>query len=81
MTNALTNSIPHMALAGGADPALRKKEVAALIGVSVATLDRMVGRAEFPVPLELSRRRIGWRLCVVQAWLASRPARAGRAEH
>jgi predicted DNA-binding transcriptional regulator AlpA len=64
------------AIASGTDPILNKRQTASMIGVSVSTLDRMRKRKEFPPPIDVSGgRRIGWRLSVVQAWLASRPTR------
>ena len=56
-----------------AEQILNKVETASLIGVSVSTLDRMVKRGDFPKPLRLSLRRVGWPLSVVLSWIASRP--------
>jgi predicted DNA-binding transcriptional regulator AlpA len=50
------------AIASGADPIVSKRETALLVGVSVSTLDRMIRRKEFPRPLQLSVRRVGWPL-------------------
>ncbi len=61
---------------GGADTILNKKQVAAMIGVSISTLDRLVDRREFDEPRQLSTRRVGWALSYVQAWIASRPQHA-----
>jgi predicted DNA-binding transcriptional regulator AlpA len=58
------------------DTILNKKQVAAMISVSVSTLDRMVERQEIDKPRQLSTRRVGWALSYVQAWIASRPQRA-----
>jgi predicted DNA-binding transcriptional regulator AlpA len=63
------------AIASGADQILNKRQTASMIGVSVSTLDRMRKRKEFPPPIEVSLRRVGWLLSVVQAWIASRPTR------
>jgi predicted DNA-binding transcriptional regulator AlpA len=69
-------SVSRLAALTGADAMLNKKQVAAMIGVSVSTLDRMVDREEFDEPRQLSPRRVGWLLSTVQAWIASRPKRA-----
>ena len=61
---------------GSADTILNKKQVAAMIGVSISSLDRMIKRGEFDQPRQLSPRRVGWPLSYVQAWIASRPQRA-----
>ena len=48
---------------------LTKRETARVCGFSISTLDRL---ADAPVKLQLSVRRVGWRLEDVLAWLASR---------
>ena len=53
---------------------LSRRQVAALLGVSAATLGRMVHRGEFPAPIRLSRGRVGWRRATVERWLAEREA-------
>jgi predicted DNA-binding transcriptional regulator AlpA len=58
-----------------ADSILNKKLVAAMIGVSVSTLDRMVKAGTFPQAKKISPRRVGWRLSAVQAWISSGPQR------
>ena len=57
---------------------LTRRQVAEVIGVSPSTLDRMVGRGEFPPPLRLSPGRVGWRRTTVQRWLAEREAASVR---
>ena len=52
---------------------LRRWEVAELIGLSQATLYRMVSRGESPRPVQISPRCTGWRADEVEEWLASRP--------
>jgi predicted DNA-binding transcriptional regulator AlpA len=67
----------HEALAAASgDTILKKKQVAAMISVSLSTLSRMIERGEFDQPHQLSPRRVGWPLSTVQAWIASRPQRA-----
>lgn len=51
------------------DGVLRRREVAAMLGVSRTTLWRMVSRKEMPPPIELSRGRIGWRAQTLRRWL------------
>ena len=69
-------SFPTLAIASGADPIVNKKETALLVGVSLSTLDRMIARNDFPRPLQLSLRRVGWPLSLIQAWISSRSASA-----
>ena len=56
---------------------LRRWEVAELIGLSQATLYRMVSRGEFPRPVQISPRCTGWRADEVQEWVSSRPQAKG----
>jgi prophage regulatory protein len=51
---------------------LRLKAVRALTGVSRSTIWRLCRRGEFPQPLKLTARLIGWRAAEVQQWLDSR---------
>jgi len=67
-------TVPTVALAGGADPILNKKQTSAIVGLSPSTIDRSIPHA-FPPPVQLSARRVGWRLSTIQAWLEARPAR------
>jgi len=34
----------------------------------------MIGRGEFPAPVKLGARAVGWRRSDIEAWLESRPA-------
>ena len=47
-------------------------ETADLIGISIRTLPRMVERGDFPSPLQLGGRRIGWRRGTVENWILAR---------
>jgi predicted DNA-binding transcriptional regulator AlpA len=69
---------PTIARAGDADPALNairvlsEDEAAEALGVSSETLRRMAQRGEAPPRLELSTRRIGYRIRDIAAWLDAR---------
>jgi prophage regulatory protein len=52
---------------------LRKRATAALIGVSIATLDRLRAAGSFVRPIQLGDQAIGFRRSEVDAWIASRP--------
>ena len=52
---------------------LRRSEVVARVGLSSATLYRLISRGAFPRPVQLSERATGWRTEEVEEWLASRP--------
>ncbi|WP_369124916.1 helix-turn-helix transcriptional regulator [Pseudomonas sp. MH10out] len=51
---------------------MRPPEVCGYIGVSSATLRRMVLDSRFPAHVQLSTRAIGWPSSQVSAWLAAR---------
>lgn len=54
------------------DRILRCKDVMALTGLSRSTLYAMMSEGTFPPSVELSKRAVGWRAAVVQAWLDAR---------
>lgn len=51
----------------------RRREVIAIAGASDNTIRRMIERGEFPAPIQISPRAIGWRKSDIHAWLSSRP--------
>lgn len=51
---------------------LRIQETCAQLGLSRATLYRMIGKGVFPSPVSLSDRTVGWLARVVAAWRANR---------
>ncbi|HQL54974.1 MAG TPA: AlpA family phage regulatory protein [Phycisphaerae bacterium] len=65
------NAIPE----GGV---LRRRDVLELLGFSESTLLRMEKAGEFPRPIRVSERRIGYPASEVRAWLRERLAQAGR---
>lgn len=56
---------------------LSPREVRALVGgLSITTLWRMRRRGEFPEPVQLSKRRVGWRRSDVELWLLNRETKS-----
>lgn len=51
---------------------LRRPAVEAATGLSRSTLYRKIGQGEFPKPIRLSERVVGWPEDVIAEWLASR---------
>lgn len=47
---------------------LRMPDILALLGISKATLYRMVEEGQFPAPFKIGKRLNGWRLTDIQAW-------------
>ena len=52
----------------------RRDETLAIVGLGDNTVRRMVERGEFPAPVQISPRAVGWLKADIQAWLDSRPA-------
>ena len=59
------------------DRILRPRELAGYVGLSLATLWRLRRTGALPEPIRLSANCVGWRVSVVDAWLATR-AQTGR---
>ena len=50
----------------------RKPQVRAMTGLGDSTIRRLVKTGEFPAPVQLSPRAVGWRSEAVVAWLEAR---------
>ena len=50
---------------------LRRSHLRHVTGLSLATIDRMIARGEFPSPLRLSHQAVGWTIESIHAWVAS----------
>lgn len=55
---------------------LRRPAVEAATGLSRSTLYRKIEQGEFPKPIRLSERAVGWPEDVIAEWLASREVAA-----
>ena len=54
-----------------------RKEMCKKIGVGETTLWRMVKRGDFPPPLQISPRRVGWEEGEGDTYIESRPRAGG----
>ncbi len=54
------------------DRILRPRELAGYVGLSLATLWRLRRTQSLPEPIRLSKNCVGWRISVIDAWLATR---------
>ena len=52
---------------------LRIDEVLDIVGVSKSVLYEMIGRDDFPRPVRISLRAVGWRQRDIDKWLESLP--------
>lgn len=57
---------------------LRLPTVIQMVGLSRSSIYLLIQRNEFPKPLQLSVRAVGWRLSDIEAWLESRAVAGGR---
>ncbi len=57
---------------------LRLPAVVARTGLSKSTLNRLMVLGDFPKPVQLSARCVGWPERLIDAWLASKIQRAAR---
>lgn len=60
------------AAAGLPDPLMDLKEVLELTGLCRATIYNMRATGRFPQPLQISPRRVAWRMSDVLGYIASR---------
>ena len=54
----------------------RRPRVLAAIGMGPTWLHEAVKRGDFPAPVKLGARAVGWRRADVQAWLEAREVKA-----
>jgi prophage regulatory protein len=66
----------HRVITKTIDRLLTKKDVAAALGVTERTIERLVSRGLFPGPIKLGHRVARWKPATVEAYL-NRAANAG----
>ena len=52
---------------------MKREEVLHLCGMSKTTLYELIAKGEFPPPVSITGRSVGWRQYEVVEWLDSRP--------
>ncbi len=55
---------------------LRRPEVEQRVGLSTSTIYAMMSNGEFPRPVKLGKRAVGWPEAVIDRWLSERTAEA-----
>ena len=53
---------------------IRRRGVADLTNLSLATIYRLISRGDFPKPMRLSTNSVGWDAADVHAWIDGRKA-------
>lgn len=49
---------------------LRRHAVEQLVGLSCSSIYSMMGDGDFPKPVKIGRRAVGWRECDLKDWIA-----------
>lgn len=52
---------------------VRRAQLPAILGISLATIDRLRVAGDFPAPRKLGQQAVGFLRSDIDAWLASRP--------
>ena len=52
---------------------LRMPQVLEQVNLSRTTVYKMIGRSEFPQPVRIGQRSVGWKVEEINSWLQSRP--------
>ena len=58
---------------------MKRPEVEAAVGLSTASIYRLMDGGEFPRPIRIGQRAVRWKAADLQAWLESRPETKGSA--
>jgi len=61
------------------DPFMRLPEVQAATGLKTSAIYELIAKDEFPRPLALTKRAVGWRASDIKAWCDSRPTKHAEA--
>ena len=59
---------------------LRVADVAARLGLSKASVYRMIKQGVFPQPIQLTASAVAWRVSEIEEWENARPLAAGSTE-
>ena len=51
---------------------LRMPDLSRHLGISKATIYRLLNRRRFPKPIKLGPRAVGWRVADIDEWIATR---------
>lgn len=54
----------------------RLNDLTSMLGLGRSTIYRMMGEGQFPRPIHLTRKTVGWRSSEITAWLEARPVAA-----
>ena len=52
---------------------IRRTKLPGILGISIATIDRLRAAGDFPKPIRLGEQAIGFTRTSIEEWLATRP--------
>lgn len=58
---------------------LRRRAVEQITGLSRSTIYDLMARGQFPRPVKLTAKAVGWPEGIIAKWLAERAAQSGKA--
>lgn len=64
------------AMSNGPDRILKRPEVQETTGLSCAEIYRRMAKNDFPKPVKLGPKAVGWRMSDIQAWIKARKVAA-----
>lgn len=59
------------------DRILRRPDVETIVGLSRSAIYAAMDKGQFPRPIQLGPRAVGWRVSAIQKWLDNRPISNG----
>ena len=59
---------------------LRLKEVVQMVGLSRASIYRLMDSSDFPHPIRVGPRAVRWRLRDIEQWMSERPLATDKVE-
>ncbi len=59
------------------DRVVRLTEVVHLSGLSKSAIYEMISKNQFPAPVRIGARSVGWRHSEIQQWIETRPTTTG----
>ncbi len=59
------------------DKVMRRPEVEHVVGLSRSAIYAAMNKGQFPRPIKIGRRAVGWRLSTIENWLEERSVSGG----
>lgn len=69
---AANNNLPLSLVAADGRRVLRRRDLQAAVGLSASSIYRLIGLGQFPQPIHLGERAVGWLRSDIEGWLSQR---------